>query len=129
MWIFGLLYGFIHRDSVLSTVLPRAPGTCLLRFSESNAGSIAIGYKVIDDGGKVVKNYLVKPDDVNPTRSLPDFIGSRPEFQYMLQFTGEYDGTTGVPKFVPVHKSVAFAKMYSPKKDTSDAKTGAYDDL
>ena len=130
LWIFGLLYGFINRDHVLSTLFHRAPGTSLLKFSESNAGSIAIGYKVVDDGSKIVKNYLVKPDDVNPTKSLPDFVGSRPEFQYLLQFTGEYDQSTGGPLFVPIHKSVALQKMFSPKpRSGTDSSSNPYDDL
>jgi len=74
LWNLGLIYGFISREAVLAQLAARPVGSFLLRFSETSAGSISIGFKSADMD-KSVKNYLVKEDDVTGVRkSLADFI-------------------------------------------------------
>jgi hypothetical protein len=76
----------------------------------------------------MVKHYLVKPDDISGAKkSIADFIRSRAEFQYILQFCQEYE-PNGMPKFKACSKDVAFKQFYSPIVETS-SDTQGYDSL
>mgnify|MGYP007125568944 CR=1 FL=1 len=61
---------------------------------------------------------------------MNDIISSRPEFQYVLQFTGEYDDH-GRPKLQSVHKFAVFDKFCTPKVRTQQQSVdrSGYDDL
>lgn len=72
LWVKGLVYGMLSRDGVWRFLQNQPIGTFVIRFSESNAGSIAIGYKAFDGS---IKNYLMKQEDISGNaKSIPDFI-------------------------------------------------------
>lgn len=72
LWVKGLVYGMLSRDGVWRFLQNQPVGTFVIRFSESNAGSIAIGYKAFDGS---IKNYLMKQEDyTGNAKSIPDFI-------------------------------------------------------
>jgi len=91
------------------------PGHFLLRFSESNPGCIAIGYKnpSPEIGEKPLKNYLVKPNsDVTPKQTLADFLRLRAELSHVMQFTDKISAD-GMPEFRIIGKHSALRDFYS----------------
>lgn len=44
---FRLIYGFINKDLMEQILLQQQVGSFALRFSETNAGSLSIGYRVL----------------------------------------------------------------------------------
>lgn len=126
LWIKGLLYGLLSREGVWRFLHDQPVGTFILRFSESNAGSIAIGYKAFDG---TIKNYLMKHEDTSGNfKSVPDFIMQRPELLYALQYYG--DDEFGSPQLNLVSKDKAFQSMYSFKMKVSvEVKGNPYDEF
>lgn len=53
---------------------------------------------------------------------------TRPEFLYMLQYTGQHDAD-GLPVLYLIEKDVALRNYYSAKPKTNDPKGNPYDDL
>jgi len=49
-------------------------GTFIIRFSDSLPGSFAVAYKADDTGPDRVRHYLIKPEEISNTKSLPDFL-------------------------------------------------------
>jgi len=126
LWKSRLLYGFISREAMLHSVNTRQVGHFMLRFSVTNPGYVAIGYKT-KDPSKPVKNYLVKSDDISGTKkSLPDFLRTRSELTHILQYI-DMIGSNGYPEFRAFHKNAALKPYYSASKSmlTQDG----YDDF
>lgn len=131
MWTEGLIFGMVGREGVCEQLVSRPPGTFLLRFSESSAGFIAVGYRV-SGANAGIKNYLVKQEDTASAtvKTLPDFIRSRPEFSVILQYTGQHL-EDGFPVLYPIHKDFAL-KAYCAARPPKivDPKAGSpYDEL
>lgn len=131
MWTEGLIFGMVGREGVCEQLVTRSPGTFLLRFSESSAGFIAVGYRV-SGANAGIKNYLVKQEDTASAtvKTLPDFIRSRPEFSVILQYTGQHL-EDGFPVLYPIHKDFAL-KAYCVARPPKilDPKAGSpYDEL
>lgn len=126
LWSKGLFYGMLSREGVWRFLNDQPIGTFILRFSESNAGSIAIGYKAYDGS---IKNYLMKHEDTTGnSKTIPDFIRQRPELLYLLQYYGDDD--YGNPQLAPIPKDIAFLNMYSVKPKVSvEVKGNPYDEF
>jgi len=116
LWKSRLIYGFISREAMLQCVNTQHVGRFMLRFSETNAGYVAIGYKT-NDPHKPVKNYLVKPDDISgkTKKSLPDFLRIRGELTHILQFLDTFD-SNACPEFRAFYKNAALKPFYSASK-------------
>lgn len=131
LWTEGLIFGMVGREGVCQQLVSRPPGTFLMRFSESSAGFIALGYRV-SGANAGIKNYLVKQEDTASAtvKTLPDFIRSRPEFSVILQYTGQHL-EDGYPVLYPIHKDFAL-KAYCAARPLKvvDPKAGSpYDEL
>lgn len=131
LWTEGLIFGMVGREGVCEQLVSRPPGTFLMRFSESSAGFIAVGYRV-SGANAGIKNYLVKQEDTASAtvKTLPDFIRSRPEFSVILQYTGQHL-EDGFPVLYPIHKDFAL-KAYCAARPPkiADPKAGSpYDEL
>jgi hypothetical protein len=131
LWTEGLVFGMVSREGVYAQLITRPAGTFLLRFSESSAGFIAVGYRV-SGANAGIKNYLVKQEDTASAtvKTLPDFIRSRPEFATILQYTGQHL-EDGFPVLYPIHKDYAL-KAYCAARPAKpvDPKAGSpYDEL
>jgi hypothetical protein len=131
LWMEGLIFGMVSREGVCEQLISRQPGTFLLRFSESSAGFIAVGYRV-SGANAGIKNYLVKQEDTASAtvKTLPDFLRSRPEFSVLLQYTGQHL-EDGFPILYPIHKDYAL-KAYCAARPPKlvDPKAGSpYDEL
>jgi len=115
LWNSRLIYGFISRDEMYHLIDQQKPGHFLLRFSESNPGCVAIGYKNPNPemGERPLKNYLVRPDsDISPKQTLADYLRSRAEFSHVMQFTEKYS-VSGTPEFRILGKHAALKDFYS----------------
>ena len=87
LWTSGLIAGFISRADVDRCLHGRAVGTFLLRFSESQAGSLSVAYVGMDCGVAKVKHYLIQPSDVaSSKRTVADFLSDQSQFQTMVCF-------------------------------------------
>lgn len=131
LWMEGLIFGMVSREGVCEQLISRPPGTFLLRFSESSAGFIAVGYRV-SGANAGIKNYLVKQEDTASAtvKTLPDFLRSRPEFSVLLQYTGQHL-EDGFPLLYPIHKDYAL-KAYCaarPHKPVDPKAGSPYDEL
>ncbi|PRP75084.1 hypothetical protein PROFUN_03920 [Planoprotostelium fungivorum] len=125
MWQHGLIYGYVPRDTVNAALVNQDVGTFLIRLSESNPGTFAIGY-VIDetDPEKRVRHYLITKDDVwAPKKTLPDFLADSPQFQKFLQINYEI---TGLEKHRIVDKELVL-ETYNAKKQPTDQPSSGYD--
>jgi len=125
MWQHGLIYGYVPRDTVNAALVNQDVGTFLIRLSESNPGTFAIGY-VIDetDPDKRVRHYLITKDDVwAPKKTLPDFLADSPQFQKFLQINYEI---TGLEKHRIVDKELVL-ETYNAKKQPTDQPASGYD--
>jgi len=114
IWQTGLINGFLSRTDVESALLNHKPGTFIIRFSERAAGRFAIGYVSVNNDG--IKHYLVKNTDVNPKRSLADFICDCALFRYVLLLTS-YD-QQNKPVYQPAPKIELFEQYKSPSLRT-----------
>ena len=65
LWIDGAIMGFVDRKYAEDLLKASAPGTFLLRFSDSELGGVIIAYKP-QDSSKGISDYLK-----NPTMSMP----------------------------------------------------------
>lgn len=113
LWWQGLVYGFASKDDVNVALAREAPGTFLIRFSESFPGSFAIAYTT----GEGVKHYLVTPQDHALHKTLPDFVVAQPQFVNVLQLQISQDPVTGKAKLqlVRVNKTAAFESFCTKK--------------
>lgn len=109
MWEFGLICGFIDKDSLKLCMQGKEvflasgraliffqSGHVMLRFSESQPGAIAATAWV----GQKLWNGLIKSNDTK-TKSHAEFIRDKPEITHVLQFMNEYT-TNGGFRSVPV---------------------------
>jgi hypothetical protein len=80
-----LIFGFINRENSQRLLLRMPKGHFLLRFSDTNPGLLTISYRTSDEDDKNIKHYLVKDEDL-AKKSISDFLKSRTELLYILQF-------------------------------------------
>ena len=113
LWWQGLVYGFASKEDVEVALRNEAPGTFIIRFSETFPGSFAIAYATAEG----VKHYHVTPQDHALHKTLPDFIVYHPQFKNVLQLQSSQDPTTGqsVLQLVRVDKNAAFESFCSKK--------------
>eukprot|EP01119_Soliformovum_irregulare_P020765 TRINITY_DN6781_c0_g1_i2.p1 TRINITY_DN6781_c0_g1~~TRINITY_DN6781_c0_g1_i2.p1 ORF type:complete len:242 (-),score=84.49 TRINITY_DN6781_c0_g1_i2:24-749(-) len=64
----GLIYGFASREGVNKLLETENWGACVLRFSEKNPGSFAVGY--VTSTEERIRHYLVKEEDISGKKTL-----------------------------------------------------------
>ena len=113
LWWQGLVYGFASKEDVDIALRNEAPGTFIIRFSETFPGSFAIAYAT----GEGVKHYHVTPQDHALHKTLPDFIIYHAQFTNVLQLKSSRDPVSGenVLQLVRVDKVAAFESFCSKK--------------
>jgi len=84
LWFNGVIYGFISKGECRNLLISEEPGTFIIRFSDSVAGSFAIAYST-DDPQDRVKHYLIKPEDIGSNKTLPDFLRERNQFKCLIK--------------------------------------------
>ncbi|XP_055306024.1 signal transducer and transcription activator-like, partial [Sitodiplosis mosellana] len=78
-WNKGLICGFISKDQAQKMLLKCAPGTFLLRFSDSQLGGISVAWVEKNDDDSLTVTHL-EPflsydfENTKPYRSIGDFI-------------------------------------------------------
>ena len=98
-------------------------GTFIIRFSESYPGFFGVSYvSGTPSGGTCVMHYLVDHQDIGSQKTLPDFLRSKDQFQYIAQLTPN----TG--QLMCYEKDVALNPYYAKGKATGGKKDG-YSDL
>lgn len=117
MWQHGAIYGFITKEECLEVLKNAKEGTFIIRFSESQGGAFAISY-VSTDANNRIKHYLVKAEEVVVTKTLPDYVEERLQFQTFLIINPE------TKALHPVDKAEAL-KIY-PKKGKPAKPTQGY---
>jgi len=118
LWQIGCIYGMITKDECHEALRDYPEGTFLVRFSESNAGSFAIGYAT-SDKEEPVKHFLVKPEDLGANRTLPDFLKDKPQLRMILQVT------PSTREARPIDKDEALNPYYSKRKAASQPNASA----
>lgn len=97
------------------------PGTFLIRLSESNPGTFAVGYTIDDPEPEkrvryvqhklfilMSRHYLIRPEDVyGAKKTLPDFLMENPQFSKFLVI---HDFGSGIPKHRIVDKVIQVCK-------------------
>ncbi|EFA77913.1 signal transducer and activator of transcription family protein [Heterostelium album PN500] len=106
LWFEGLICGFISKNECNSSLYPAEEGSFLIRFSDSLPGSFAVAY-VTNDENERVKHYLVRPEEIGPNKTLPDFLRERYQFKTLYKL----DPPNKLMK--PVPKDEAFKDFYS----------------
>ncbi|KAL6057136.1 SH2 domain-containing protein [Balamuthia mandrillaris] len=120
LWKDGLIFGFISKEDVERRLIMEQDGAFLVRFSQTQSGSFAVGYK--HEG--VVKHYLVKPEDTaGPKKNLTDFLHSTNYFVFLLKVTADPDGN---PILTSCNKKTVLEKYLSQRPLVE---TAGYDDL
>eukprot|EP01118_Nematostelium_gracile_P015097 TRINITY_DN5990_c0_g1_i1.p1 TRINITY_DN5990_c0_g1~~TRINITY_DN5990_c0_g1_i1.p1 ORF type:complete len:130 (-),score=29.31 TRINITY_DN5990_c0_g1_i1:27-416(-) len=121
MWQTGLIYGFLSREGVNAILSTQTWGTFLIRFSEKNPGSFAVGY--VTNTVEKVRHYLIRPEDVPAKKTIADFLSESLQFSQILQV--KYDPKTGVLQQRTIEKNLAL-EAYLPKKtrDNTPIKDG-----
>lgn len=109
IWQNGLIYGFMNKPVVHSSLDACLPGTFLIRFSESHGGRFAIGY--VNLHGESVKHYLVSQNDVSGKKTISDFLSECDQFMHVLQLVSYNDD--GYPLFRPMPKTELFKPYLS----------------
>ena len=72
MWTKGLVCGFISKQEAQEELKTYGAGTFLIRFSERQAGALAVAYK---QSNSKCRHYLLKNEDISGQgRSLSIFI-------------------------------------------------------
>ena len=113
LWWQGLVYGFASKEDVDIALRNEAPGTFIIRFSETFPGSFAIAYASVEG----VKHYHVTPQDHALHKTLPDFIIYHSQFTNVLQLQIIQDPVSGQTRLqlVRVNKVAAFESFCSKK--------------
>lgn len=113
LWWQGLVYGFASKEDVDIALRNEAPGTFIIRFSETFPGSFAIAYASPEG----VKHYHVTPQDHALHKTLPDFIIYHNQFTNVLQLQIIQDPISGQTRLqlVRVNKVAAFESFCSKK--------------
>ncbi|GAM27584.1 hypothetical protein SAMD00019534_107600 [Acytostelium subglobosum LB1] len=106
LWFDGLICGFISKNECNQYLYNAEEGSFLIRFSDSMPGSFAVAY-VTNDENERVKHYLVRPEEIGPNKTLPDFLRER------FQFKTLYRLEPALKKLTPVPKDEAFKSFYS----------------
>lgn len=89
---YRLIYGLISKQDCETLLSCQPVGTFIIRFSESCPGFFAVSYVTPTKQGEEVMHYLVDHTDIGSQKTLPDFLRTKPQFQYLLQLipnTGE----------------------------------------
>eukprot|EP01121_Diplochlamys_sp_Union-15-3_P015691 TRINITY_DN5234_c0_g1_i1.p1 TRINITY_DN5234_c0_g1~~TRINITY_DN5234_c0_g1_i1.p1 ORF type:complete len:469 (+),score=64.69 TRINITY_DN5234_c0_g1_i1:127-1407(+) len=117
MWISGLLWGLISKNTAETILMQQPPGTFLIRFSERHKGGIAVAYRWSDSGDKPVRHYLVRPSDTADGRTFPEFLKESSTFVRILQM---YYDRNGQQLAVLKDKDQALMQFYKKKNDEGD---------
>lgn len=118
----SLIYGIISKKECNKILQNEPLGTFLVRFSESSPGSFAVAY-VADESSDRVKHYLVRPEDIGPNKSLPDFLNNKSQFGTILIF--QWSTSTVTKK----RKEEAFTMFGVSKKIAPTTQHGYVQDL
>lgn len=123
LWFHGLIYGLISKRDCEMVLAQQRIGTFIIRFSESYPGFFGVSYVAgTPSGGTCVMHYLVDHQDIGSQKTLPDFLRSKDQFQYIAQLTPN----TG--QLMCYEKDVALNPYYAKGKATGGKKDG-YSDL
>ena len=126
LFVCGFLHLLIPRDAACDVLLSQTTGAFLVRFSESNAGSLVVSYKTDDPNkAKCVRHYLLSPSDfTGAKKSLPDFLMSQASLVYLYQHVVAMDGNIA-GRF---HEKSVALDPYISKRGVSQENVGDYDD-
>jgi EF-hand fold domain/STATa Immunoglobulin-like domain len=129
MWQSGLIYPFTGRDQISAALQQQETGVFLVRLSERVAGSFIVAY-TIDVEEHVpterVRHYLLKPEDVHPKKSLPEFLIECPQFMKLLQVS--FDELSGAVRHRIVDKELVLEPFGTKKPRRAKAQdTHGYD--
>lgn len=92
----------------------------MIRLSERHPGGFAIAYVAVEE--PLIRHYLVQPDDVfGAKKTLPDFLGSAKNFEFVVQINTDDDGNR---IYRQLSKDASMAEFYA-KRNTED--TDGYD--
>jgi len=123
MWMKGLIYGLISRDECdrLLQMQNAAPGSFLIRFSDSCAGQFVVVYvneisPVCGRPTTEVKHYLLQ-SEMEKRGTLPDFLRSCGKLQYLL--VHQCDSETEEVSLKPVPKDSVLESYYSKEHSSS----------
>jgi len=117
MWNLGLLYGFVDKEYMkLYLHHQNQPGCCLLRFSETKQGSIAVSAMSSTRGR--VSNYLIKAEETSPKKTHADFLRTKKDITMILQFMNHYT-EDGIPVLRSVDKDDVLRQFYTQRDDDS----------
>jgi hypothetical protein len=114
-----LIYGFVSREAVNAALIQQEVGTFVIRLSERHPGTFAVGY-VIDelDPEKRVRHYLIRDEDVNIKKTLPEFLLANPQFSKFLQYLNDPKSGLFVTRLI--QKETVLEQYHS--KHSSDSK-------
>jgi len=102
---------FLSREGVNQVLSNQHWGTFVIRFSEKNPGSFAVGY--VTNTEEKVRHYLIKPEDISGKKTIVDFLAESVQFLQILQV--KYDAKTGTLHQRTIDKKMAL-EGYLPKK-------------
>jgi len=102
------------------------PGCCLLRFSETKQGSIAVNAMSSTRGR--VSNYLIKAEETSAKKTHADFLRTKRELTHVLQFMNQYT-KDGIPVLRPVEKDWVLRQFYTQRdEETNNQGYDSWDD-
>jgi len=127
MWNLGLIYGFVDKEYMkLYLHHQNQLGCCLLRFSETKQGSIAVNAMSSTRGR--VSNYLIKAEETSPKKTHADFLRTKRELTHVLQFMNQYT-KDGIPVLRPVEKDWVLRQFYTQRdEETNNQGYDSWDD-
>jgi len=125
LWLAGLVYGFISKDTAEQLLHDTPAGTFLIRFSERAPGKQAVAYRKHDtDRGLETRHFLISPNDKREIMSLPDFLGTKPDYQRLVKLaTVFYPPRTG-PVEAHIPKDMALADFYTKRLSSAPTLVG-----
>jgi hypothetical protein len=113
------IYGLISKPDCNRLLENEPVGTFLIRFSDSNAGALAIAYTTGEAKDKV-RHYMVKPEDISANKTLPDFIKERTSFVYLVRVDPHNGRLTKSPK------DDILSSLYTKRKTEAQQDTRGY---
>ena len=95
LWQSGFIQLAMSRNAVNNALMDKPPGVFMMRFSERNAGAIAISYKTSDpEPENAVRHYLMRAGDTAASKkTLPDFLAENEPLVFILQLLTSPSGT------------------------------------
>jgi len=121
LWLNGLIYGLIAKKDCNKLLKNEPAGAFIVRFSDSVPGSFAVAYT--DDSVPTVervKHYLIKPEEINAMKALPDFLRDKPHFKSLVYV----DVMTG--KAIKGSKETLLNSFFSKRDSVTKPSTQGY---